>query len=132
MPATRFPDFDVTEAKDAWDAHTRDIVMARADQNPDQSPSFLSKEEAETLHAIVGHLLYEDRDDLIRHVVLHFDNQLSDSAGESDRKAHVPPAATLIRQGLSAIDAAAKHRHWRRFVHCRTGQQFELLAALQL
>ena len=44
----------------------------------------------------------------------------------------MPPAATLIRQGLSAIDAAAKHRHWRRFVHCRTGQQFELLAALQL
>src|SRR5690606_27415066 len=31
-----------------------------------------------------------------------------------------------------ALDAAAKHRHWRRFVHCRIEQQFELLADLQL
>ena len=106
--------------------------MARVDQKPSERFSFLTDEEAESLNAIARHLLYEDRDELIDFVVAHFDSQLSAGPGESERKVHLPPAGTLIRQGLAALDAAAKHLYWRRFVHCRTGQQFEMLAALQL
>src|SRR5690606_10686938 len=111
---------------------TRDIVMARVDQKPSERFPYLTDEEAESLNVIARHLLYEDRDELIDFVVAHFDSQLSAGPGESERKVHLPPAGTLIRQGLAALDAAAKHLYWRRFVHCRTSQQFEMLAALQL
>jgi len=148
MAVTRYPGFDVTAEKEAWDAHTRKIVMARVERRPEAVPeygpeggpereagrrfSFLTPEEAESLAVIARHLLHEDRDELIGFVVEHFDRTRSGGPGESDRKADCPPAAQLVRQGLAAIDAAAKHRHWRRFVHCRTEQQFEILAGLQL
>lgn len=133
MSKSRYPGFDVMKERDAWDDHTRDIVVRRSADSSAQKQTFrfLRGFEADVLGAVAGHLLYESRDELIRFVVGHFDQKLATEIGESERKIGVPNASTLIRLGIKAVDSVAKHRHGHPFTDCSTDQQFEILASLQ-
>ena len=126
---TRYPNFDVMAEADAWDEHTRSIVERRLDSP--KKPEFLTCSEAQALRSIVGHLLYDDREDVLGYVLSHIDNRLKDPIGEAQRKENVPPEADLIRRGLVALDAVARQRHGHPFVDSSVENQFAILAALQ-
>lgn len=129
MVQTRYPDFDVMAAADAWDPHTRAIVERRL--VPPGKPKFLTGAEVQALRAIAAHLLYEERDDVLGFVLSHVDEKLNDPVGEAQRKEGAPPLADLIRKGLAGLDAVARWRHGHSFVDCGVEDQFVLLAALQ-
>lgn len=128
MAGSRYPAFDVTQHADAWDDHTRSIVLRRL--KPSAAPSHLSGDEAEILENAVRHLLGESREQLTAFVVAHFDQKLGAKIGEAQRKTTVPPFADLLRQGLAAIDALGSARHGRGFAECSPPEQRTILADL--
>lgn len=128
--ASRYPAFDVTQHASAWDDHTRSIVLGRLE--PASAPSHLTGDEAETLKRALRLLLDEDREELLSFVIAHFDEKLGAKAGESQRKAGLPPFPQLLRQGLAVLDALGEARWGKRFAVCAPEQQRAILAGLQL
>lgn len=129
LPRTHYPGFDVMSQKDAWDPHTQSVVTKRLQVSPRYE--FLTEHEARLIRAIAGHLLYEDRDEVLSFVVAHFDRQLHADRGEAERELNVPPQADLVGWGLAAFDALAKSLHGRPFLECGTQEQLDLIAGLQ-
>lgn len=101
---SHYQSFDVMQEKDHWDDHTREIVEKRLLQKDYQQ---LSLQESILLTHICAQLLDEARDPILHYVVQHFDTMLGLDIGESQRKANVPKAAILIREGIRAIDQYA-------------------------
>lgn len=126
---SHYPGFDVMTQQDHWDPHTRRVVAARL--QPPRRPTGLKEHEVQTLKAVIGHLLHEDREPLLDFVVAHFHDRLSNSVGEGQREQGVPPEAQLIRNGLAALDAVASQRHGKPFRECSSQEQFQILAPLQ-
>lgn len=89
------------EQKEHWDDHSREIVEKRLQQQPYQN---LSLQESILLTQICAQLLDDTRDSILHYVVGHFDNQLGSDIGENQRKANVPKATVLIREGIRAIE----------------------------
>jgi|GEM_PF-450568 len=129
MAESRYPDYDVMVHAEAWDPHTRSIVQRRLD--PPKRPAFLTQAEAQALRAVVCHLLYEDRDDIIGYVLSHIDDKLLSPVGEAQRKEGLPPQAELVRDGLASIDQIARERYGKAFADATVEEQFAILAELQ-
>lgn len=126
---SHYPGFDVLAQQEHWDAHTRSVVTQRT--RPPDPPARLQEHEVQTLKAVIGHLLYEHREDLLDFVVAHFAQRLSSRVGEGQREQGTPPEAQLVRTGLASLDAVASHRHGRPFRECTIQEQFQILASLQ-
>lgn len=126
---TRYPEFDVMDEAEAWDAHTRDIVQQRLVRP--SAPKHLTRHEAETIRAIAQHLLYEDREEILSFIVSHFDKMVGEPIGESERQVGVPPGDKLIKGGVAALDAVAKSRFGRKFLECDGAEGAEILTDLQ-
>lgn len=129
MSPGHYPDYDVLQEQDAWDQHTREIVLRRLEEPPPLR--FLTQHEAKTLEAIARHLVYEHREPILRYVVSEADQKLSNPYGEAQREVGVPPAQTLVREGLAALDEIAHKRQGRPFFQLDIPVQFDMLAALQ-
>ena len=97
MSQTYYPDFDVLVEQGAWDEYTRSIVRQRL--RPPKSV-ILTEQESDILSAVLGHLLFEDRHEIVAFVVSYVDQRLRGRVGEGQRKPGVPPEAELIRLGL--------------------------------
>lgn len=126
---THYPGYNVLDRLDEWDAHTREIVRKRLGPFPE--PKFLSPLEARILAMIAAHITYDDRQDILNWVVHHFDSKLSAETGEDQRKVGTPPERVLVRDGLRAIDQAARVAYGKGFTQLDTDRQFKILAALQ-
>lgn len=129
MSTPRYPGYDVLREQGAWDQHTREIVLRRLEEPPPLQ--FLTPHEADTLRAVARHLLYEDRTSLLRYAVSEADQKLGNPYGEAQRKAGVPPAQTLVREGLKALDHIAQKRQGRPFHQADIPVQFSILEGLQ-
>ncbi len=129
MERTYYPDFDVMEAQEAWDPHTRDIVTRRLEAG--KSLTALTPGEAALLESLLRHLLYEERADILGFVVSHFDKKVAERFGEGQRKAGVPEEDQLIRQGLIGLDDVAKHRHGQPWMELSVEEQVALVRELQ-
>lgn len=126
---SHYRNFDVMNSFDAWDPHTQSVVSARLQGASKQA--LLTPPEVNTLRSVLGHLLYENRAEVIDFVVAHFEKRLTSQVGEAQREQNVPPEANLVRQGLAAFDAQANLRHGKRFAECDIQQQFGIVAGLQ-
>lgn len=125
----RYPDFDVLAEQDAWDPHTREIVLRRT---AEPSPlTFLTSAEERTLTAVLRHLLYEHRQDRLRYVVAEFDRRLPEPQGEAQRPPDSPPQADLVREGLAALERASHELAGTDFSHANPNVQLDLVSALQ-
>lgn len=129
MSRTHYPHFEVLAEQEAWDQHTRSIVLRRVQSPPERT--LLNDHETRTLTALLAHLLYENRDELLAYVLSHFDQRLQSRVGEGERKQNTPQEADLVRRGLAALDAVAAARHNAPFADCRISEQFPILADLQ-
>lgn len=134
MTRTRYPEFDVMQEQEAWDAHTQAIVTKRLEPPPSPSGQKGAWSEAERarLHCVLMHLLYEDRDEILSFVVGHFEQKVAERYGEAQRKRNVPVEDQLVTSGLQGLDDVANHRHGQPFTQCETQQQYGILHDLQL
>lgn len=126
---SHYPGFDVMKEKENWDPHTREIVEKRLEQSPFQT---LSLDESITLTHISARLLDESRDPVLHYVVSHFDQSLTSNIGESERKASIPKAAVLIRQGLRAIDQYSTREYGAFFAGLKKEEQIDLLNKMKM
>ncbi|NMB00036.1 MAG: gluconate 2-dehydrogenase subunit 3 family protein [Firmicutes bacterium] len=123
-----YPDYDVLALQDEWDVHTRMIVNKRL--GPFQF-KLLSEWEQQMIKAVAGHLVYEERDEILTWIAAHLDSELGKPQGEAQRKPNVPPQKTLILEGLQALELWAKGKFLKAFLNLNIRQQYELINALQ-
>lgn len=76
-------------------------------------------------------MLVDDfRGEIIQYVLCHIDETLEDNVGESQRKADVPPARALIRNGTKALDQCALMKYQQHFY--RIAEEHQHVMLLQL
>ncbi|WP_066633750.1 gluconate 2-dehydrogenase subunit 3 family protein [Desulfolucanica intricata] len=126
---TRYPGYDVLKEQDEWDPHTREIVLKRLGPFPE--PEFLSENEVEMIKAIAGHLVYDNREEIMAFVVHNLDQNLASDIGESERKPEQPEQKNLIRWGLRYIESLAQTEYKSKFLELDEEKQFQIIAALQ-
>lgn len=126
---THYPNYDVLKMMDEWDSHTKEIVRSRL--GPFAPLKYLSDAEAADIYVIAGHLVYDNREEILQWVVHHLDDKLANKTGEGERKQGVPPEDILIRAGLKAINHAGRLTYGKEFADLTEPKQFELLANLQ-
>lgn len=126
---TRYPGYDVLTEKDEWDPHTREIVLKRLGPFPE--PEFLREDEIEIIKSIAGHLVYDNREDIMAFVAYHLDRTLAQNIGENQRKPEVPKAKDLIRWGLRYIEELSQTAYQSKFLELDESKQFKILASLQ-
>lgn len=127
---THYSAYDVMALKDEWDSHTKEIVVKRLGPFPETK--FLTEHERNLIKVISMHLTYDNREEIFEWIVSYCDQRLSSPIGEEQRKPHVPPESTLIREGLKAIDVASDALHSKSFLELETTEQFDIIASLQL
>lgn len=127
---THYPNYDVMDSLNEWDPLTQEIVVKR--KGPFPAPSFLQEHEVAMLRTIAQHLIYDNRKQVLDYIVHHFDEDLTSNIGESYRKSQAPPADSLVREGLQAIDKVAQALHGNGFLDIDVKDQFAILASLQL
>lgn len=125
---TYYPSFDVMREKNEWDAHTQSVVTSRLDLSTKYS--FLTPHEAQLLELLASILLGDARWEVLHFVLSHFDQALSDSELEGQRKADVPYTPILIRSGLQAIDESALRLYGLTFGSLDEDQQFQYVSDL--
>lgn len=123
-----YPNFDVLALQDEWDIHTRMIVNRRL--GPFEF-KLLSKWEQQMIKAIAGHLVYEDRDEILTWIAAHLDEQLNKPIGEAQRKPNISAQKTFILDGLKALEHWGKSKYLRAFLNLKTSQQLEILSQLE-
>jgi len=121
----KYPSYNVMDQQNHWDEHTRSIVNARLIR--ERNYQFLSYPEAEQIRAAAEALCGDDRSPIIQYVVCHIDESLAKPIGEGDRKAGLPQAGELVRQGLKLLNAAAVRRFQGTFISIGTDSQALLL-----
>ncbi|HHX50248.1 MAG TPA: gluconate 2-dehydrogenase subunit 3 family protein [Clostridia bacterium] len=126
---THYPGYDVLVAQDEWDAHTREIILARL--GPFPKPQFFSPGEEALIRVMAMHLVYDERQEILDFVVSHLDRSLAAAIGEGQRSPEAPPAGELVRRGLKAVDNLAQKQFQTKFLELDTQKQVELLASLQ-
>ncbi len=126
---SHYAGYNVLNRMDEWDSHTKEIVRRRLGPFPERQ--FLSEREWAYLSIIAEHIVYDNRADIIEWIVHHCDRKFADETGEGERKKGIPPEKILIREGLKALDHAARLSYGCDFGGLDVEQQFQLLADLQ-
>ncbi|WP_135556231.1 gluconate 2-dehydrogenase subunit 3 family protein [Paenibacillus cymbidii] len=122
---SHYPEYDVMDALEQWDDHTQAIVGARLVREHDYR--YLTLTEAELLRAVCSLLAGDDRGEIIQYVLCHIDETLYRNVGESQRKAGVPAARQLIRDGLQALDRASMLRFGDHLFQLHGNEQRQLM-----
>lgn len=130
MSKGHYPGFDVLDQKEAWDEHTRAIVMKRLEAEK-AAPAGSKQNLRSFLMCLAGHLLYDDREEVLAFVASHIEERMAQRDGESQRKRGVPPEDRLITSGLKGLNDVAELRYGQPFLSCDAEQQFDLLRNLQ-
>jgi len=126
---TRYPGYDILNAKDEWDPHTREIVLSRLGPFPE--PEFLTTDESDLFKVIAGHLVDDHRDDILAYLVWQLDQKLAANLGQDQRKPEEPEQRNLIRWGLGYIDQLALAEYQADFLDLAKDQQQQILVSLQ-
>jgi hypothetical protein len=126
---THYPAYDVLANQEEWDAHTKEIVLARL--GPFPKPQFFRPGEEALVRVIAAHLVYDERQEILDFVVYHFDRSLAADRGEGQRSPNSPPAKDLVRWGLKALENLAQKQFQRKFLELDGEKQLALLASLQ-
>lgn len=102
---SHYPDFDVLDAQEEWDEHTKSVVLGRLQESTTQV--FFDEYEAGILKSLCSTLLDDDRNDVLDYIVAWYDAKLDSALGEGEREANIPPEGKLVQAGLKALDTAA-------------------------
>jgi hypothetical protein len=128
LKQSHYSEYNVMDAQDEWDDHTQSIVSSRLIR--EKPYTFLTMAEAEILRALCSFLVDDSRGDVLQYVLCHFDQTLSQTIGESERKAGVPKASVLLREGLRKLDQSSLTRYTNSFIQLEKTKQEKLLKEL--
>jgi hypothetical protein len=101
----RYPDYDVIEQADHWDAVTRELVLARIDDVP--SIRFFAPAEARTIAAFADDVTAQDAEPRIP-VVNFVDEKLAKGALDGYQYADLPDDRDLWRLVARGLDGSAR------------------------
>lgn len=121
--------FNVLDEKEAWDEHTREIVLKRT-QPSFQTYLVFTLYQVELVKKVATHLIYDEREEILQFIVAHFDQTLDGTAGEGQRKVGIPLQKDLVLQGLEVLDEVSKSQFTWRFVELETHKQEAILTLL--
>lgn len=127
---THYPAYNVLNLADEWDSHTKEIVLKRL--GPFNKPEYFSERETAILKAIVQNMVFDSRDNIIEWIVFHLDHKMTSKVGEDQRKSGLPPEDVLIRDGLAAVDHAARQKYAKGFTELDNDKQFTIISSLQM
>lgn len=111
----RYPDFDVLDAADTWDAATRAVVIARLD--PPGPLRFFTPEEEPTLRALCDVCTAQDAEPRIP-VAESVDAKMADGRLDGFQYADMPDDRDTWRMVLRGLDEAARDRARSGFADC--------------
>jgi len=101
MTNSRYSTWNVMDAREEWDDHTRDVILQRM-QDP-EPPRFLTPVEVQTLTAAAARLLADDDPWRLGKVVEQIDTLLDRGPGDGYRKESQPPDRQFWRSGLADL-----------------------------
>ncbi|WP_024441504.1 gluconate 2-dehydrogenase subunit 3 family protein [Mycobacterium sp. UM_WGJ] len=104
----RYPDFDVLETQDSWDAATRKVVLARLD--PPGPLRFFTAEEEPTLRAFCDIVLAQDSEPRVP-VAEFVDAKLADGQLDGYQYADMPDDRDTWHLVLRGLDEAASAQY---------------------
>jgi hypothetical protein len=111
----RYPEFDVLDVADTWDAATRKTVLARLD--PPGPLRFFTRDEEPTLRAFCDVVLAQDDEPRVP-VAEMVDAKLADGALDGYHYADMPPDPEAWRTVLAGLDHTARAADGCRFAEC--------------
>jgi hypothetical protein len=116
----RYPDFDVLDAADTWDAATRDVVLARL--APAGPLRFFTADEEPCLRAFCDRVLAQDAEPRVP-VAEMVDAKLADGRLDGYRYADMPDDRDAWRLVLGGLDHTARSAYSDRFADCALARQ---------
>jgi hypothetical protein len=109
----RYPDYNVLDEADHWDAVTRQVVMERVENVP--PVKFFTQPEAATLSAFFDTVLAQDREPRIP-VLAMIDAKIFSGKREGYRYDDMPDDGEALRRVAAGLDAAARQHGAADFV----------------
>jgi hypothetical protein len=129
----RYPGYDVLAKRHSpsWNEQTRRVLDERLAIDPNHH-EFLTDAEWLTLRAVCAQIVPQppSRERPVP-VAAMIDQKLRTDSRDGHRHWQLPPLREAWRLGLQALDAEAVKRHGKRFHELESGQQVELLTAIQ-
>jgi Gluconate 2-dehydrogenase subunit 3 len=123
----RYPDYNVLDEIDHWDARTRHVVLARVEKEP--SIRFFSAAEAATLGAFCDVVMAQDREPRIP-VLAMVDAKLDAGKLDGFRFADMPDDRETWRRVAQGLDASARARGAESFASAPDEVQHKLVDEL--
>jgi hypothetical protein len=124
----RYPDYDVLESADTWDAVTRAEVLGRLE--PPGPLRFFTAEEEPALRAFCDAALAQDAEPRVP-VAEMVDAKLADGRLDGYQYAGMPDDRETWRRTLRALDEAARRRCGGGLAACDDEARSELLQELE-
>jgi hypothetical protein len=121
-------DFDVLRESEEWDKETREVVLGRVSTPP--AALTLRQHEVDTLTALCGVLLGDDRVPILQFVIDHFDTKMRINTGESQRKLGMPPFPILVHKGMDSLNGYTIAKQGQEFAHLSPQTQWEIINLL--
>ncbi|HEU0086201.1 MAG TPA: gluconate 2-dehydrogenase subunit 3 family protein [Pseudonocardiaceae bacterium] len=125
----RYPDYDVLDTVDTWDAATRQVVLARL--APPGPLRFFTPGEEPALRAFCDTALAQDREPRIPVAEL-VDGKLADGRLDGYRYADMPDDRDTWRLVLRGLDHTARQRYQAGFARCDQQRRDEIVGELAL
>jgi hypothetical protein len=122
----RYPDFNVLDEVEHWDAATREVVLDRVENVP--PIRFFTAPEAVTLGAFCNHVMAQDREPRIP-VLEMIDAKLFSGQREGYRFAELPDDGETWRRVAAGLDAAARQHGASDFVTASREVQHDVIDA---
>jgi hypothetical protein len=116
----RYPDYDVLDAVDTWDAATRKVVLARLE--PPGPLRFFTTEQEPALRAFCDTVLAQDSDPRVP-VAEMVDAKLADGHLDGYQYADMPDDRDTWRLVLRGLDHTARQGYQHDFASCTAGQR---------
>ncbi|MGB8961851.1 MAG: gluconate 2-dehydrogenase subunit 3 family protein [Pseudonocardiaceae bacterium] len=116
----RYPDYDVFDAVDTWDAATKKVVLARLD--PPGPLRFFTPEEEPGLRAFCDTVLAQDREPRVP-VAEMVDGKLADGNLDGYQYADMPDDRDTWRVVLRGLDHTARMGYQTNFTDCTAARR---------
>jgi hypothetical protein len=119
-----YPDFDVLEQADHWDAATREVILERV--APSVSYEFFEPAEVRTLSAFCDALLDQHSEPRIP-MLASVDRKFAAGRGEGYRYAGMPADEEVWRMSARGLDSVALDRGGKNFAEIDSRLRHEII-----
>ena len=127
----RYPGYDVLAKRGtpSWNAVTRAVIDERL--NVPREPRYFSAAEWAALEAVCARIVPQPADRPAIPVAAYVDQKMHDRKHDGYRHAELPEQGQAWKQGLAALDEAARREHGSAFTAIGTGLQDALLRQME-